>query len=85
MRYDFDQAKADSNLAKHGVAFSAVVGFDFGTAKVRATAIGGEPRLRGLGLIGQRVHVLIYTVENGLRVISLRKGNNREVDEWESE
>ncbi len=82
--------KAASNLAKHGVAFEAVEGFDWSAALIRATLnrASGEPRLRLLayGAIGDRLHALVYSVEtNCLRVISLRKASKREVRFYASE
>ena len=88
MRYSWDCAKATSNLAKHGVAFEAVEGFDWVTAVVAATLnhSGGEPRLLALGAIGDRLHVLVYSVETRwVRIISLRKASKREVRFYASE
>lgn len=44
----------------------------------------GELRMKALGFIGVRLHVLIFT-ERGdkIRVISLRKATKREVEAYE--
>jgi uncharacterized DUF497 family protein len=43
-----------------------------------------EMRLVTYGLIGERVHVVCYTpVMGGIRVISFRKANTREVRKYE--
>lgn len=40
----------------------------------------GEARIVAIGLIGDRVHVLVFTMRGEtVRVISLRKANRREV------
>ncbi len=81
MRFTWNPAKAASNLAKHGVAFEIVEGFDWDTALVAATLHheGGEPRLSALGAIDGRLYFLVYSIETrSTRVISLRKANTRE-------
>ncbi|MGP1358444.1 BrnT family toxin [Roseicyclus sp.] len=79
--YDWDAAKAEANLAKHGVAFEAVYGFDWATAIEAEDARFdyGETRMQALGKIRDRYHVLVYAVRaDTIRVISLRKANRRE-------
>ena len=46
----------------------------------------GETRLRALGLLDGRVHVLVFVeAASGIRVISFRKANKREVSHYEKE
>lgn len=81
----WDAAKGKANLAKHGVDFASVGAFDFDTALVRADTRFdyGEVRLVAMGLIGERVHVLVFTVERRcLRVISLRKAGRKEITRY---
>ncbi len=88
MPYDWNPAKAASNLAKHGVSFNAVEGFEWDTALVATTLnhVGGEPRLLAFGAIGDRLHALVYSVETRcVRVVSLRKASKREVRFYASE
>ncbi len=88
MDYTWDPAKAASNLAKHDVAFEAVAEFEWETALVRADIRFSypEPRLTALGVIGNRVYVLAYTVERrATRLISLRKANDKEITRYEEE
>ena len=81
--FEWDPAKGLGNLAKHGVDSASVEFFDFDTALVRASLRGSEPRLEAYGLIGDRVHVLIYGIEApAVRVISLRKANRKETVTW---
>lgn len=57
-RYDWDDAKAAANFAKHGVEFESVSRFEWSTALVLADERHQEPRYRALGLIGTRLHTL---------------------------
>lgn len=87
MRYSFNPAKSESNLAKHGVAFEAVESFEWEWALVVADVRFDypEPRLNALAPIGGRVHHLTYTIERrAVRIISLRKASNREIDRYEA-
>lgn len=86
MEYEWDEAKRQSNLAKHGVDFAAIDQFEWSTAVVsedrRRTY--GERRWLALGKIGNRVHALIYTERDWRkRIISLRKSKRKEVDVYE--
>ncbi len=88
MELDWDPVKAASNLAKHGVAFDAARDLDWERAVVDATFNhpGGEPRLVALAPIGDRLHALVYSIETrAVRIISLRRANNREIDRYERE
>ena len=85
MKIDFDPAKDTANMAKHGLSLSEVRAFDFATAVVRVDDRRdyGEPRWRAYGMIGDRMHMLAFTVRDGvLRAISLRKANARETDRY---
>ena len=82
MRFEWDETKRAANLAKHGVDFDTVESFDFESALVVTDdrADYDEVREIALGFIGARLHVLIFTWRHGtVRVISLRKANEREV------
>jgi uncharacterized DUF497 family protein len=88
MIFEWDEAKRAANLAKHGVDFEAVRSFDWETA-VRSLDNRkdyGESRRWGFGLVGVRLHLLVYT-ERGdrIRVISLRKANAKEQKAYETE
>lgn len=79
MAYEWDEAKRASNLAKHGVDFADVARFDFIGAVAEAEERSGEVRYVATGYIGNRLHKLVYLMRGGnIRVISLRKANNRE-------
>ncbi len=80
--YEWHPAKADTNVAKHGVWFRAAVGFEWDTALEKIDTRGpyGEVRCTAIGFIGERLHVMVYTRRGALvRIISLRKANAREI------
>jgi uncharacterized DUF497 family protein len=85
MSEPFDPAKRASNIAKHGVDLADADQLEWETVLVRADVRFSypEPRMVAMGLIGPRLYVLVFTVERrGLRAISLRKANNREIDRY---
>ena len=86
MNYEWDDKKCNSNLKKHKVDFSAVGGFDWQCALIIEDNRRdyGETRYRAMGLIGSRLHALVFTTRGEkVRVISLRKANRREVKSYE--
>jgi len=88
MEIEFDPAKNDKNIRERGLSFERAAEFDFETAifLVDARKDYGEVRIRSLGLIGDRVHALVFVeTPRGIRVISFRKANKREVREYEQE
>ena len=83
--YDWDETKRLKNLAKHRVDFAEAAAFDWATSISAADDRSdyGETREWALGLIGERLHYLAFTRRDQMvRVISLRKANQREFDQW---
>ena len=81
MQYEWDENKREANLDKHDVDFLAALDFDWQTAMVYEDVRSeyDEQRLWALGVIQDRVHVLVFTRrESFVRIISLRKANQRE-------
>jgi uncharacterized DUF497 family protein len=81
MPFEWDEAKRESNLAKHRVDFVQVVrSFDgavFETVDARRDY--RETRIRCIGEIEGRVYVVVYTWRgDNRRIISARKANARE-------
>ena len=81
MNIEWDEAKRRANFAKHGLAFEDAerifggpcITFDDDRADY------GERRLLTLGLLEGRLVVIAHTPRgDGTRVISMRKGNERE-------
>lgn len=86
MDITYDPAKNNKNIAERGLSFDAVGQFDFDTAFVYVATRKSydEARYVGIGYIEHRLHVVVFTeTETGLRVISLRKANGREVNAYE--
>ncbi|MFO0233355.1 MAG: BrnT family toxin [Burkholderiales bacterium] len=82
MRIEFDPTKNVLNIRSRGLSFEAVADFDFATARVARDERRQYPEVRyvAIGWIGERLHVLCFTpIPGGIRVISFRKANRREV------
>ena len=81
MDYEWDEAKRRSNLARHGLDFREIDGFDWDTAAVEIDARHdyGERRLVAYGRHAERLTVLVFTHRGtNIRLISWRKANDRE-------
>jgi len=88
MKIEFDPAKSARNIAERGLAFERVAEFEFETALYLQDERKeyGELRIRAFGLIEGRLHALVFKpVRGGIRVISLRRANSREVKRYEQE
>ena len=86
MDITFDPNKSDRNIKERDISFECAADFDFETALfvIDDRKDYGETRIRALGYIGDRLHALVFTeTETGIRVISLRKANKREVNRYE--
>lgn len=86
MRIEFDCKKDESNQDKHGVSLSLAESLDWDRTLVRPDSRReyGELRQIGIGPIGPRLHVIVFTQRGeAIRVISLRKANSREVALYE--
>lgn len=82
MEFEWDEAKAARNAAKHGVPFehAARVFLDPHRLERIDTRIDyGEERWLAVGEIETRLFVVAYTTRGGVvRLISARKANGRE-------
>lgn len=86
MIIEFDPFKNARNIAERGLSFDRAVDFDFETAVIWIDGRNAYPEVRisALGLLDNRVHSLVFTeITNGIRVISFRKANKREVKRYE--
>lgn len=82
MRIEFDPAKSERNRRERGLSFERAADFDFSIALIASDGRKdyGETRYVALGRLDDRLHVLCFTeTHEGIRVISLRKANAREV------
>jgi uncharacterized protein len=86
MKIEFDSTKSEINIKRRGLPFDKVVEFDWDTAvySVDDRIEYGETRYIALGFLDVRLHVLCFTpIEDGIRIISFRKANRREVKRYE--
>ena len=83
---EFDPDKNDKNIAERGLSFEAVIEFDFSTAIMEPDDRKDYPEARfvAVGYLDGRLHVLCFTpIAYGIRVISFRKANGREIKAYE--
>lgn len=81
MRFTFDPAKNERNIAERGLAFELAEEFDWSTALIVEDTRRdyAERRFQALGLIEEYLHMLVFTPRAGaIHVISLRRANQRE-------
>lgn len=84
-QFSADPPKDRYNQSEHGLSLVRAAEFDFVKALVEVDKRKnyGELREVALGFIGDRLHVLVFTMRGEVcRVISLRKANRREVKRY---
>jgi uncharacterized DUF497 family protein len=85
VQISFDPANSERNAAERDLPFDRAADFDFETALIWQDDRRdyGEERFVAIGVIGERLHVLCFTeIEEGIRVISLRRANSRETNRY---
>lgn len=88
MDISYDPDKNARNIEDRGIPFELAANFDFATALIWVDTCKAytEVRYSALGRLNGRVHSLVFTeTERGIRVISLRKANQREIKRYEQE
>lgn len=86
MELEFGLTKSKANALARGLPFEMAAEFDFDTALIAQDIRKPYPEVRyqALGYLADRVHVLVFTeTTKGIRVISLRKANKREIRRYE--
>ncbi|MFI4964536.1 MAG: BrnT family toxin [Caulobacterales bacterium] len=81
MDIEFDPAKDEANIRKHGLSLALAKDLEIDTAHVMKDTRQdyGEDRLIAVGPLNGRLCVLAFTVRKGkMRAISLRRANPRE-------
>ena len=81
MRFEWDEAKRQSNLLKHGFDFAGIEEvFEGVTVTILDDRFDyGEKRFVTLGLLHKRVVVIVHTETHELiRIISVRKATKNE-------
>ena len=88
MDFEWDESKSERCLAERGFdfAYAARAFFDPDRVVHADTRRNyGEERYQLMGMIEQRLFVLVYTPRPGaMRIISARKANQREVQHHEN-
>lgn len=81
MRFTYDPAKNERNMAERGLAFDLAEKFDWSTALIVEDTRHDYPerRYQALGLIEEHLCMLVFTPRGeAIHVISLRRANRRE-------
>ena len=83
MQYEWNENKRAETLRERETDFASMDYFDWETAIHQRSDRDGEQRWSSFGLIGARVHHVVWT-ERGdrVRIISLRKANARETKKY---
>ena len=85
MRISFDPDKNKRNIRERSLPFELAAEFEFATALIQTDSRQeyGEIRYVALGSLHGRLHVLCFTeTALGIRVVSFRKANEREVKRY---
>jgi uncharacterized DUF497 family protein len=76
---EFDAAKDDRNVAKHGISLARAADLEVYAVERDARHPYGEPRFRAWGLIDGMAWCLAFTLRGGrVRAISLRRAGGKE-------
>lgn len=76
----------DTNIRDRGLSLGRATDFDFDSAIIKQDMRKAYPEVRyvAVGFLDARLHVLCFTpIDGGIRVISFRKANQREVRDYE--
>ena len=85
MLIEFNEAKSEENRIKRGLPFTMAEDFDFTTAEIVTDGRKdyGETRMQALGMLGDMLAFLCFKpLDDGIRVISLRKASRKERARW---
>lgn len=88
MKIEYDKNKSEKNVRERNISFDEVMNFDWETAVYKEDVRKSYPekRIIAMGFLNQRLHVICFTeTEVGVRIISFRKANTREVKKYEEE
>ncbi len=88
MKIEFDAAKSEKNARECNLPFHSAENFDWETALYAEDDRRSYPesRIIAIGYLEDRLHVLCFTpIKEGVRIISFRKANDREVRNYEKE
>jgi len=88
MSISYDPSKNSHNIEQRGLSFDRVVDLDWDNAWIyqdQRTEYN-EVRFVAYSMLDKRLHFVCFTeTADGIRIISFRKANNREVKRYEQE
>jgi uncharacterized DUF497 family protein len=80
--FEWDDGKADANLAKHGISFASATALfrDPGLIEINTIrAADGEDRVKAIGRIQGRLFTVVFVMRGAVcRIISARRSNRSE-------
>jgi len=88
MSISYDPTKNQRNLEQRGLSFDQVTDLDWDNAWIFEDKRNeyNEVRYIAYSMLNERLHFVCFTETNdGIRVISFRKANSREVKRYEQE
>lgn len=86
MEITFDPDKAQTNIAERGLSLAEAALLDWATLRIKQDVRQnyGEDGFIGYGEIAGRLYCVVFTPrDDGVRIISFRKANMREVKRYE--
>jgi uncharacterized DUF497 family protein len=85
VEFEFDEAKSQANAAKHGIDFPTAQALWLDELHIEVPArTEGEPRFLVIGRIGGKHYSAVITYrEQRIRIISVRRSRQEEVDIYE--
>ena len=79
MTYEWDEAKNQFNLVKHGIDFADIERFDWDHAVSIPSDRHGESRIASIGNLDGILRFVVYTIRGpNRRIISLRRASDNE-------
>ena len=88
MSVSYDSNKNERNIEQRGLRFDQVADLDWDNAWIYQDERNeyNEIRFIAYSMLDKRLHFVCFTeTKDGIRVISFRKANNREVKRYEQE
>jgi uncharacterized DUF497 family protein len=86
MKIEFDPNKNRWNIKERNLSFEQAIELDWDTAQIIEDVRNDYPEQRfvATAYLQERLHIICFTpIEGGIRVISFRKANPREVKKYE--
>lgn len=72
--FEWDEAKSQANLAKHGITFADASEIFYGPVVIKGSSRNNEERWIAIGKSDEQIVAVIFTRRNGLiRIISARR------------